>query len=234
MYRCLSETFTGSHGERSVPMSFKDERGGHGMKAMKPKGKLKNCPICGRLFSDLGRGVCPSCFDQQEEKKNDAVRYAKEHPDATMEEISEVTGVHAFTLRRMVKEGRFVGTEAKLEYPCSKCGAPITEGKLCKACLSAFASEVDKVQQKYDMDHPKEAAVRKKREMDIHNRVAKKIQESMQIKLSKEREEEREQAREKQEQMIEMSRRLLDAGRALKTRKKIRRMFYLESKKNGE
>ncbi|MBR3457716.1 MAG: hypothetical protein IKH16_06140, partial [Selenomonadaceae bacterium] len=111
-------------------------------RAEKNTGKLRNCPICGRLYADLGRGLCPGCYSQQEGIKEEAVRYANEHPEATMEEISKATGVHSLMIHKMELEGKFGNASKRLEYACSRCGRPITAGKLCQACMESFHRDV--------------------------------------------------------------------------------------------
>ena len=203
-------------------------------RAEKNTGKLRNCPICGRLYADLGRGLCPGCYSQQEGIKEEAVRYANEHPEATMEEISKATGVHSLMIHKMELEGKFGNASKRLEYACSRCGRPITAGKLCQACMESFHRDVDKVQRKYDKAHPKEAAVRRKKEMEENNRLARKALANMEVRLEQEQKLEREQERVKQEQADEMLRKAMEARKALLARRKIRRMFYLESKEREE
>ncbi|MBR3456698.1 MAG: hypothetical protein IKH16_00855, partial [Selenomonadaceae bacterium] len=92
----------------------------------------------------------------------------------------------------------------------------------------------DKVQRKYDKAHPKEAAVRRKKEMEENNRLARKALANMEVRLEQEQKLEREQERVKQEQADEMLRKAMEARKALLARRKIRRMFYLESKEREE
>ena len=108
--------------------SAREDMGMLRRRAGKNVGKLRNCPICGRLYADLGRGLCPGCYSQQESIKEEAIRYTDEHPEATMEEISKATGVHSLMLRKMELEGKFGNASKRLEYACSRCGRPITAG----------------------------------------------------------------------------------------------------------
>lgn len=54
---------------------------------------LRNCPQCGKLFVYNIRNLCPECI-KKDEKDFGCVRdYLYNHPRATIEEISEETGV---------------------------------------------------------------------------------------------------------------------------------------------
>ena len=35
-------------------------------------GKIKNCPMCGKLFNDTGHKVCMDCFDKIQEKEQNS------------------------------------------------------------------------------------------------------------------------------------------------------------------
>ena len=32
-------------------------------------GKIKNCPNCGKLYAEIGRKMCPDCYDKELEKE---------------------------------------------------------------------------------------------------------------------------------------------------------------------
>ncbi len=97
-------------------------------------GKIKNCPMCGKLFSDTGHKVCMDCYDQILEKEREVVAYVRDHRGAKIAEICEATGAPAGMIKKMIREGRFEQIGVKMTYPCEKCGAPIISGKICQQC----------------------------------------------------------------------------------------------------
>lgn len=114
---------------------------------IKVAGKLKNCPRCGKLFMDMGRKICNDCADKEQEDEERAAEYVRDHRDATIKEIAEATGVGEKHIVRMVKEGKFLSSNGPaIEYPCDRCGRPITSGRFCSSCTKSVISEVKQVQ----------------------------------------------------------------------------------------
>ena len=107
-------------------------------------GKIKNCPICGKLFSDLGHGCCPDCYEKVLEKEREVVNYVRDHKGAKIAEVCEATGAPSGMIKKLIREGRFEQIGVKMTYPCEKCGAPIISGKICKTCEEAARSELQK------------------------------------------------------------------------------------------
>lgn len=107
-------------------------------------GKIKNCPMCGRLFSDTGTHVCQSCYRKVQEKEMEVVNYVRDNPGATVSDIMEATEAPDSMIKRMIREGRFEQIGVKMSYPCEKCGAPIISGKLCSRCQENMHKELQK------------------------------------------------------------------------------------------
>ena len=107
-------------------------------------GKIKNCPMCGKLFSDTGHKVCMDCYEQILEKEREVVAYVSDHRGAKIAEICEATGAPAGMIKKMIREGRFEQIGVKMTYPCEKCGAPIISGKICQQCEEKARSELQK------------------------------------------------------------------------------------------
>ncbi|WP_028129568.1 flagellar protein [Selenomonas sp. AE3005] len=107
-------------------------------------GKIKNCPMCGKLFNDTGHKVCMDCFEKIQEKEHEVVEYVREHRGAKIAEICEATKAPAGMIKKMIREGRFEQIGVKMTYPCEKCGAPIVTGKICKSCEDAARSTLQK------------------------------------------------------------------------------------------
>lgn len=111
-------------------------------------GKLKNCSVCGKLFSDTGRGICYDCLVKQQDKEKEVIDYVRSHRMATVPEIVAETGASETLVKRLIREGRFEQIGVKLTYPCEKCGEPIIMGKLCQSCQQAIRSDLQETQSK--------------------------------------------------------------------------------------
>ena len=100
--------------------------------------KMKNCPSCGRIFVPMTatQRLCADCMEKERKKEHEVVEYVRDHPDVHIPQIIDATGATEKMIRRLIKEGRFIQVGVKLTYPCEKCGAPITQGKLCAKCAA--------------------------------------------------------------------------------------------------
>lgn len=107
-------------------------------------GKLKNCPMCGKLFADFGSHVCQDCYEKMRKMESDVVNYVRDNPNSKIPEIVEATGADEKMIKRMIREGRFVQVGVPLSYPCKKCGAPITQGELCQKCMTEMRESLQK------------------------------------------------------------------------------------------
>lgn len=107
-------------------------------------GKIKNCPMCGKLFNDTGHGCCMDCYEKILEKEREVVNYVRDHRGAKIPEICEATGAPSGMIKKMIREGRFEQIGVKMTYPCEKCGAPIISGKICQQCEEAARNELQK------------------------------------------------------------------------------------------
>lgn len=106
--------------------------------------KMKNCPSCGRIFVPMNatQRLCPDCMEKLREKEHEIVEYVRDHPKIKVNELIEATGAPESMIKRMIREGRFIQVGVRMTYPCEKCGAPITQGKLCIKCAEALKNEL--------------------------------------------------------------------------------------------
>ena len=111
-------------------------------------GKLANCSVCGKLFSDTGRGICYDCQIKMQDKEKEVVEYVRHNPMSKIPEIVEATGANETLIKRLIREGRFEQVGVKMSYPCEKCGAPIIMGKICQACQDKVRAELQATQAK--------------------------------------------------------------------------------------
>ena len=72
----------------------------------------RNCPICNRIFDDMGvQDVCTSCFSENESEINKVKDYIYLHPNNSILEVSEATGVSIQKLKRFLENERLVAVE---------------------------------------------------------------------------------------------------------------------------
>jgi flagellar operon protein (TIGR03826 family) len=108
---------------------------------------LANCPRCGKLFARHFRDVCQNCQKEIEQEYEICANYLRENKGATIQMLSEATGVSIKQITRFIKEGRISLLNApNLTYPCEGCGFPIREGNLCDSCRTRLIHEVQSVQ----------------------------------------------------------------------------------------
>ncbi|MCL5047136.1 MAG: MerR family transcriptional regulator [Actinobacteria bacterium] len=99
--------------------------------------EIRNCPVCGSLFVFGGRNFCPACMEKEEKDFQALRKFLDENPSATMEEISEATGVEVRKILQFLKEGRLVyKAPGPPVIACESCGAPISTGRLCDRCTA--------------------------------------------------------------------------------------------------
>ena len=98
-------------------------------------GVLRNCPICEKLFTDTGMGVCQKCYDKMRDYENQINDFVKTHPHCTVKDIVRQTKVPLRFATNMINKGQFVAG-GKISYPCSRCGKAITTGLYCGSCMS--------------------------------------------------------------------------------------------------
>ena len=102
-----------------------------------------NCPRCGKVFMSRIDTVCPSCVKELDQKYEDVRAYVKEHPHRTIREVSEVCNVSVKTILRFIREGKLeASTGMHGEVTCSKCGVPISSGRMCKKCVGETEKQV--------------------------------------------------------------------------------------------
>jgi len=119
--------------------------------------ELANCSRCGNLFVKEFRDICRDCYNEEEEAFRTVYSFLlkKENRKATMYEIIEKTGVDEFFISKFIRGKRLLLSQfPNLTYPCERCGAGITEGRLCANCSKELQrglkkqQEIDAVQKK--------------------------------------------------------------------------------------
>ena len=102
-----------------------------------------NCPRCGKVFMRFREPICESCIKVEEEKYEDVRAFVKENPNRTIKEVSEACGVSVKSILRYIREGKLeASTGMHGEVTCSKCGVPISSGRMCKRCVHEVGKQV--------------------------------------------------------------------------------------------
>ncbi|PID21919.1 hypothetical protein CSV61_06790 [Sporosarcina sp. P3] len=108
--------------------------------------EVRNCPTCGGMFNYTGlRDVCGTCAQAEEQMYETVYRFLRkrENRAANIDRIVEVTGVTSELLYRWVRKGRLQpALFPNLGYPCDKCGALTSTGKICAKCTEEIQSDL--------------------------------------------------------------------------------------------
>ena len=102
---------------------------------------LMNCKDCGNIMVENPSGLCPECLRLDVEAEDKVAEFLRETAKASIDEISQATGVKAKIILRMIKRGR-ITSDVTISYPCDTCGAPITEGRVCEACAHNITKQL--------------------------------------------------------------------------------------------
>ena len=102
-----------------------------------------NCPRCGRVFMRIREPICPACVKEEDQKFEDVRSFVKENPNRTIKEVSEACEVSVKAILRYIREGKLETSSGMHgEVTCSKCGVPISSGRMCKKCADEVGQQV--------------------------------------------------------------------------------------------
>lgn len=120
--------------------------------------EVKNCKTCGRLFNYMGGPpLCPACQKDLEDKFQEVKQYLREHPDASIHEVSEELDVSVKQLKQWVREERLSVSNAGADgITCEHCGTPIRSGRFCDKCKASMTNSLSSA-----IDKPKATLVQK-------------------------------------------------------------------------
>lgn len=117
--------------------------------------ELRNCPTCGDFFNYTGvREVCANCAVNEEKMYETVYRFLRkrENRAANIDRIAEATGVTESLLHQWVRKGRLQpALFPNLGYPCDKCGALTTTGKLCVKCTDEIKRDLNTIEAAEDL-----------------------------------------------------------------------------------
>lgn len=103
--------------------------------------RIVNCVRCKQAFAMTKEPICPECIAKEEQEFELVKEYLDDNRGATMEDISEATGVSIKRIQKFLKDGRLEGIEGS-GLKCRKCGVPITKGTYCQKCAKKLQANL--------------------------------------------------------------------------------------------
>ncbi|MBO4290398.1 MAG: hypothetical protein J5898_00665 [Lachnospiraceae bacterium] len=104
----------------------------------------QRCKLCfGRMiFKGVGEYQCEECGYLDYDDYGKVRNYVEKNIGASPMEVEQATGVSQRTIRRMLREGRFMLTEdSKDVLHCELCGKSIRFGQFCAECEKELKKE---------------------------------------------------------------------------------------------
>jgi len=104
---------------------------------------IRNCKGCNRLYQHIGGPtLCPACREELENKFQEVKEYIYNNKGASINDVSEATGVSTRQIKQWIREDRLVLSEATADgITCEQCGIPICSGRFCEKCKTKMANE---------------------------------------------------------------------------------------------
>jgi len=104
---------------------------------------IKNCPKCGKLYSDDSGIICALCRKADVDVYEKVRSYIKDNPDRTINEVAEATEVSQKKIIRYIREGKIEISSGMLDdVRCESCGKPVTSGRYCPECSMKLSIEL--------------------------------------------------------------------------------------------
>jgi len=107
---------------------------------------IRNCPRCGRIFTYIGRNICNSCIESEENEFKIVKEYIYDNPGATISEVSQETEVTVEKIMRFLREERLEikSENSNLVLECERCGRSISSGRFCENCKEQMNKDFKK------------------------------------------------------------------------------------------
>lgn len=122
---------------------------------------VANCLKCKKIFNKINVPICPDCIKKEEELFDEVRLLIKDNPLIDIDKVIEDTGVTKRKLIKWIKEDKLVlelhGADA---LSCSKCGKPLTHGKICKKCANRMQETVNIISNSMKKEKPKTNVIR--------------------------------------------------------------------------
>jgi NMD protein affecting ribosome stability and mRNA decay len=114
-----------------------------------PQLQVANCPRCGKIFQKNSRNQCIDCCRELDSALTRCLDFLHRNHKATEEQISQDTGVPTEFIKLWIKEGRLhISDYPNLNYPCSFCGKPIRQHKMCLDCLVRLNKDIQQLKER--------------------------------------------------------------------------------------
>ncbi len=105
---------------------------------------VKNCPVCGRIFNDMGvNEVCVDCYAENEAVFRTVRDYLYDNPNQNIVQVSEATGVSIEKIKLFLRSERLiaVNNHSTALLGCQRCSKPIQNGMYCDDCRREIDAE---------------------------------------------------------------------------------------------
>lgn len=113
------------------------------------------CRLCKKTFQSIGTQYCPECLKDLDEKYKPVRDFLYDHPNASIEEVSEGTEVPERIILYYLKEGRLSMTNASGLLRCEQCGAAVSSGRFCERCRAKLEQRMVQPMQRRMEDQQK-------------------------------------------------------------------------------
>lgn len=104
---------------------------------------LVNCTTCGRLFPGNGQfGLCTDCSIKNQSEVQRVNEFLLIRPDASLEDMTERTGVPRANIIRMMRDGKLTIQHSLTR--CSRCHKTFENSKkdLCEECMAQLTINI--------------------------------------------------------------------------------------------
>lgn len=117
---------------------------------------VRNCANCGRIFNYLsGPPICQVCKEHMDLKFQEVKEYVREHPGATINEVSAENDVTPKQIKQWVREERLqFADDSPVVFQCESCGTNIKTGRYCDACKRNQANTFAKASHRPEIPKP--------------------------------------------------------------------------------
>ncbi|TMW72371.1 TIGR03826 family flagellar region protein [Alteribacter natronophilus] len=117
---------------------------------------LANCEHCGKLFIKHSQPVCIRCHKATEDLFSKVLRYLDQNNDATLQRVTNETGVAEKRIISFIKAGRIrLAKFPALAYPCESCRSPIRQARLCRTCRTTILDDLEKSEREKQFEQRK-------------------------------------------------------------------------------
>lgn len=119
---------------------------------------VTNCKGCGRLFNVMNNSkLCPQCIQALEDKFQQVKKYLNEHPNSSIDAVSQDNDVSVKQIKQWVREERLAFSEGSgVGIECEQCGKMILTGRFCDTCRFKISNNLMSA-----LDRPKAAEPKK-------------------------------------------------------------------------